>query len=155
MAVIEPARLNDGDTMHLANGWLEIADDEGVVGWRVPVNYVMDVKHEHYSSTVALFFSNNQGLELEADSRQDAVRIVEMAKQSDRLRQIERQARNAMIEAGQRKMVIGGLICAGGGIFTWISYSSAEPGSQYSVAIGALVFGALQFIYGAYQTWLG
>jgi hypothetical protein len=55
-------------------------------------------------------------------------------------------------QSGERKLQIGGLALVGGLVFSLISYGSASPGGQYTVAIGAIVFGAIQLGIGYVQT---
>jgi hypothetical protein len=51
--------------------------------------------------------------------------------------------------AAKRNMVFGGILFAVGLMITVGSYSSAaDGGGRYIVAWGAMIFGALRFIYG-------
>jgi hypothetical protein len=59
--------------------------------------------------------------------------------------------------AGQKNMFIGGGICIFGLIISLISYNLAIANgwTSYSIAIGAVVVGALQFLYGVVQLMFG
>jgi hypothetical protein len=60
---------------------------------------------------------------------------------------------NAHKKAGQRNMLIGGLVCVVGLIVTIVTYSNAVAGGgTYVVAWGAILFGAVQFFQGIYQS---
>jgi hypothetical protein len=51
--------------------------------------------------------------------------------------------------AAKRNMVFGGILFAVGLMITVGSYSAAEGGGgRYVVAWGAMIFGAIRFIYG-------
>lgn len=52
---------------------------------------------------------------------------------------------------GARNMLVGGLWCVGGIVFTAVSYSAAGPGETYIVTWGAVLFGAAQFLKGFFQ----
>jgi hypothetical protein len=52
----------------------------------------------------------------------------------------------------QHDMVVGGVWCIGGILVTAITYSAvAESGGTYFVAWGAILFGAIQFLKGAFR----
>ena len=56
---------------------------------------------------------------------------------------------------GLRNMVIGGLVCIAGAAITIYSYESAASNAQggsYTVAWGAVLFGAIQFLRGLMQS---
>ena len=58
---------------------------------------------------------------------------------------------DAVRKAGQRDMVIGGLICVIGLVVTIGSYgaaASSPTGGSYVIAWGAVIFGAIQFFRG-------
>lgn len=54
---------------------------------------------------------------------------------------------------GQKNMLHGALWCIGGIVVTATTYSSAvaHGGGTYFVAWGAILFGAIQFLQGAFQ----
>lgn len=55
-------------------------------------------------------------------------------------------------EAGQKNMMFGALWCIGGIVVTALTYSAASEGGSYVVAWGAIIFGAVQFFRGMFQT---
>lgn len=67
-----------------------------------------------------------------------------------------RQARSkAKQDAGRKNVLYGALWCIGGLAVTFFSYQSAASGSgggTYVVAWGAVIFGAIQFFQGLFQT---
>lgn len=55
-----------------------------------------------------------------------------------------------------RDMAIGALICAVGVVITIVTYSAASAGGgRYVVAYGAIVVGAIQFLRGLFNTFVG
>ena len=48
-------------------------------------------------------------------------------------------------------MVVGGLFFVGGGIATIVSYNAADPGGEYFLFWGAIIFGGLEFLYGLFK----
>ena len=57
-------------------------------------------------------------------------------------------------DVGRRNMVVGGLWCIDGILFTAISYNavaSSSRGGSYFIAWGAIVFGAIQFFKGVFS----
>jgi hypothetical protein len=66
------------------------------------------------------------------------------------------QARSSAARgAGMRNMAFGSLWCIGGTVVTVVTLSMAANGGTYVVAWGAIVFGALQFLRGLWQTAVG
>ncbi len=55
--------------------------------------------------------------------------------------------------AGRRHMIMGAVVCVIGIVITVWSYAAAEEagGGSYVVALGAIVFGAIQFVRGLVQ----
>lgn len=63
------------------------------------------------------------------------------------------EARDAQLkEAAQKNMMFGALWCIGGIVVTVLTYSAASEGGGYVVAWGAIIFGAVQFFRGMFQT---
>lgn len=63
------------------------------------------------------------------------------------------EARDAQLkEAAQKNMMFGALWCIGGIVVTVLTYSAASEGGSYVVAWGAIIFGAIQFFRGMFQT---
>ena len=61
--------------------------------------------------------------------------------------------REAKRARNQRHMVVGALWCIGGTLVTVMTYSAAssgEGGGTYVVALGAIIFGALEFFAGLF-----
>jgi len=54
----------------------------------------------------------------------------------------------AINEGAKKNMLYGALWCIGGIVFTVSSYSDANPGGTFTIAWGAILFGAIQFIKG-------
>ena len=54
-------------------------------------------------------------------------------------------------------MIIGAFVVAAGVLFTTMSYSSSSAGGSFSIYHGALLVGAVEFIYGLFvylnQSW--
>jgi len=80
----------------------------------------------------------------------------------DRARSIARAAvaasKQVVREAGLRNMAIGGTVCAAGLAFSVFSYrrAVAHPGTgTFYLAGGAILFGAIQFLYGLGQAVFG
>jgi hypothetical protein len=62
------------------------------------------------------------------------------------------QTKNERRAAGQRQMIMGGVICAIGLIVTIVSYTAVEhAGGTYVVAWGAIIFGGIRFFRGLVQ----
>jgi hypothetical protein len=60
---------------------------------------------------------------------------------------------NASRQAGRKNMLYGGLWCVGGTAVTIGTYLNAsDGGGKYVVAWGAIVFGAIQFFRGLFQS---
>lgn len=55
-------------------------------------------------------------------------------------------------KTGQKNMLYGALWCIGGIAVTVGTYAMAEGGGTYMVAYGAVIFGAIQFFQGIYQS---
>ncbi|QDU50369.1 hypothetical protein [Gimesia panareensis] len=55
-------------------------------------------------------------------------------------------------EAAQKHMMFGALWCIGGIVVTALTYSAASEGGTYVVAWGAIIFGAVQFFRGVFQS---
>lgn len=67
---------------------------------------------------------------------------------------LRKARRQAMRDAGARKMAIGIAVCAIGAVVTYFTYTAATAsptGGSYVVAWGAILFGGLQFLRGLYQ----
>ena len=64
------------------------------------------------------------------------------------------QLRELLKQAGQRNMLIGGLVCVIGVVITLgtLAAASGAAGGSYIIAWGAIVFGAIQFFRGVGQT---
>lgn len=55
-------------------------------------------------------------------------------------------------DAGSKNMLYGALWAIGGTAVTVATYSAAQGGGTYVVAWGAILFGAIQFLQGIYQS---
>jgi hypothetical protein len=60
--------------------------------------------------------------------------------------------KRAYRKVGVRNMLFGALWCVGGTVVTAVTYQSASPGGHYIIAWGAVLFGAIQFLRGLFQT---
>jgi hypothetical protein len=88
--------------------------------------------------------------------------LVEQGIDRDRARSVARAAveasKGVVREAGLRNMAIGGTVCAAGLAVTFFSYwrAVAHPGTgTFLLAWGAILFGAMQFLYGLGQAVFG
>lgn len=70
---------------------------------------------------------------------------------TDRLRELVREQH---AKAGQKNMLFGAMWCIGGTVVTFLTYQAAAQGGggKYVVAWGAIVFGAVQFFQGLFQS---
>lgn len=61
---------------------------------------------------------------------------------------------NAKAEARKKALkefLIGAGVAAAGGIITWISYSTAEPGERYTIFTGVIALGAVYAVHGLFR----
>jgi len=65
--------------------------------------------------------------------------------------------KQALKKAGQKKMLYGALWCIGGTVVTVLTHQAAvnSGGGRYVVAWGAIVFGAIEFFRGLFQSTSG
>lgn len=69
------------------------------------------------------------------------------------VRQLRQHQTKAKQEAGKKNMLHGALWCLGGLAVTIFSYqAAASGGGSYVVAWGAVIFGAIQFFQGLFQS---
>jgi len=61
---------------------------------------------------------------------------------------------NAKTEARKKALkefLIGAGVAAAGGIITWISYSTAEPGERYTIFTGVIALGVVYAVHGLFR----
>ena len=70
------------------------------------------------------------------------------------VRNLQEARSKALAEAGGKNMLYGALWCVGGIVVTAVTYQSASGrgGGSYVVAWGAILFGAIQFVQGLFQS---
>ena len=85
--------------------------------------------------------------------KHDAGQVVDNVQQG--LNQYRQSPEARAIMAGKyvRHMLFGALWLIGGAIVTLLTYNAAGPGGTYIVAWGAIVFGAIDFLWGLFN-WL-
>ena len=72
----------------------------------------------------------------------------EVAHRVRRLRGARLEEQASKKKAGRTKMVLGALVCLAGIVVTVGSYLAASSGGGYILAWGAILFGALLFLWG-------
>lgn len=96
------------------------------------------------------FVAENRPRQRKRRSRQSSESLGRGGKSVER-EQIHFQQSQALREAGQRNMLIGGVICLIGLAVTAVSFMAAQGGGGFILAWGAILFGGIQFFRGVAQ----